>query len=364
MSVEDWVHRRVEVFQRMTLLLELVQRRAAADGLAGEAAYPCPQRGPSSSSDVSVEDGSICALAEDAMQQLRCVTDDWVRMAALAIIFTPTVLAASAADPGTPQQVWPAGKPFWAQVTARLQFCDQQLRLLDASRRQLQRISRIGLESVREMHSQGACTALFEAVLLQQQQQQAAAGPGGACAGGTAAPPPPPPAAAGAGAVLPNAAATVQTTAGCAAAADGGDAFLRSNSSMSDSSSSNSSSTSGTEAGVQALGRHVDYILLALQCHNYFMTSTMSPLQRVLMFVAAFPYYPLPSMISECAAELYEQRKQQQQQQEEGVAEDNESAAPGATRTLMQQMVAEDAQQHLQQRSIVLLQQLQAWGLD
>jgi hypothetical protein len=123
---------------------------------------------------------------------------------------------------------------------------------------------------------------------------------------------------------------------------------------------------SGTEAVVQALERHVDNIVLALQCHSFFMMSTMSPLQRVLMFVASFPYYPLPSMISECAAELYEQRKQQRQQQQEegGLAVDDMSTAPGVARTLMQQMVAEDAQQHLQQRSITLLQQLQAWGLD
>jgi hypothetical protein len=83
------------------------------------------------------------------------------------------------------------------------------------------------------------------------------------------------------------------------------------------------------------------------------------------MFIAAFPYYPLPSAISECATELHEQRKQQRQLADEaGVAADGLGETPGVNGTLLQQMVARDAQQHLQQRSSMMLQQLHAWGLD
>jgi hypothetical protein len=105
--------------------------------------------------------------------------------------------------------------------------------------------------------------------------------------------------------------------------------------------------------------------VLALQCHSFFVTNTMSPLQRVVMFIAAFPYYLLPSAISECATELHEQRKQQRQHADEAdVAADGLGATPGLNGTLLQQMVAKDAQQHLQQRSSIMLQQLHARGLD
>jgi hypothetical protein len=361
MSVEDWVHCRMEAYQRMTLLLELVQRPATLDCQSCDTACRCPGTGDTSGLFVqSVTDGSISSLADDAMQQLRRVTDDWVRMAALAFIYAPDVLTAAAAEHGTPQQLRPAGKPFWAQVTARLQFSDCQLRLLVAGRRQFQRLSCIGLTSIPEMLNQGACTALFEAVQQQQEQQQASPRPGSRTAKVTAAPPPA--AAAVAGDVLPDAAATAHD----AAAVDAGDMFIRSNSSASDNSDvSTSSSTCETEAIVQALNRHVSQIMLALQCHSFFVTNTMSPLQRVVMFVVSFPYYPLPSAISECAAELHEQRKQQRQLAEQagGVA-DGWTAAPGVSGTLLQQMVANDAQQHLQRRSSMMLQQLHAWGLD
>jgi hypothetical protein len=127
-------------------------------------------------------------------------------------------------------------------------------------------------------------------------------------------------------------------------------------------------------------------LLNALQCLGYFNTNTSSPLQHAIGFVASYPYYPMPSAIGNCAVEIYQQRKelweQQGQQEEQQQKQEKKkqgggtgkaaaqggggaaAAAGTAAATPLQQMIAAEVQQHLQQRSDMMLQQLHAWGLD
>uniref|UniRef100_A0A383WHD3 Uncharacterized protein n=1 Tax=Tetradesmus obliquus TaxID=3088 RepID=A0A383WHD3_TETOB len=111
-----------------------------------------------------------------------------------------------------------------------------------------------------------------------------------------------------------------------------------------------------------------------------------SPLQRAIGFVASYPHNPMPCMIGECAVIEYQQRKQlkeqrqeqqqqceqqkqnqkQQKQPEVGTRDaDGTGGAAACTAAVpLEQLIAADVQQHLQQRSDMMLQQMHAWGLD
>jgi hypothetical protein len=193
MSVDDWVQGRAEVFLRLTLLLELVQRPGPDDATHSEAAAAAAaaadmdagcsfttdaaagQNAAAGASNGTAGDDSVASLGSAAMQELQEVVDNWLRMTALSLVFAPDAYMASISISiqDSHGQACPATKQFWAQVTARTQFSDLQLRMLIAARKEFQRLNSVAVASLPDMPNHGACTALFEAVLMRQQQQGA-----------------------------------------------------------------------------------------------------------------------------------------------------------------------------------------------
>jgi hypothetical protein len=412
MSVDDWVQGRAEVFTQLTLLLELVQRPAAAADSEDIFQTPCGGANftenfgrnspgtPAGSTDAAA--ASDASLPNAAMQELQDVVDDWLLKAVLALIFAPSAYIAAMSKRGSHSQACPASKQLWAQMTARMQFSDQQLRMLIAAQKEFQRLNGVAVASLPDMASRGACTPLFEAVLLrqqqQQQQQEQRSSPlssaqqqqqqvGRQQLAGVS---PLLPSAAPAAAATPCAAPTPVAAAAAPAVKEitssridsGGNSGLASSSNDSSRASSNSSSvSSNSESVCRALNRHVNLLVLALQCLCFFNLNTCCPLQRALAYVASYPYYPLPLAMGDCAVEIYKKRKELQQveqqleqekQQQRKKKQGNETgtlagavgAAADSASFLLQQMIAAEVEQHLQQRSDMMLQQLHAWGLD
>jgi hypothetical protein len=415
MSVDDWVQERVDVFLRLTLLLELVQRPAAdadsevhdesaapgtanftMNSAAGRAAAPAA----ADSSEAAAAAAIDASLGSVAMQELREALDSWLRLSSLSLILAPTAFVAAFSRQGRPSQSCPASKQFWAQVTARMQYSETQLRMLIAGQKESNRLNQLAIACIPDMPNQGACTALFEAVLMRQQQQQQQDDPPlnqqqqQQPAGGTATPPAAA-AAATAAARARRGASTVPSAAAATAATfehtpSTADDSSKQPGSSSDAAGSSSDSSTG-ESVTRALNRHMSLLLIALQCLGYFFTNTSSQLQLVIGMVASYPHHSLPSVISSCALEIYHQRKalrEQQEQQEEQQQQQQEkkqqqgggtgksdaqsggggggaaAAAGTAAATPLQQLIAAEVQQHLQQRSDMMLQQMHAWGLD
>jgi hypothetical protein len=160
MSVDDWVQGRADVFLRRTLLLELVQRPAAADD--GEVHDESAAAGTANSSlnyaASPAAAASDASLSSAAMQELQDATDNWLQMAALSLIFAPTAYIGAMSRQATHR--CPATKQFWSQVTARMQLSDTQLRMLIAAQKEFNRLNQMASACIPDMLNKGACTAL------------------------------------------------------------------------------------------------------------------------------------------------------------------------------------------------------------